>query len=79
MSIMLGVMFAFLTYPVFWWLTRTWDRITERWRYRAARTRFIAEMTARVRSYAPETSAAPRAEAPATPAASAGAAPPAPA
>ncbi len=62
MSIMLAVMFAFLTYPVFWWLARTWDRLTERWRYRAARKRFIAEMTGRVRAFAPGAAAA--AEAP---------------
>ncbi len=53
MSIMLAFMFAFLTYPVFWWITRTWDRITEQWRYKAARKRFINEMTGRVRVYAP--------------------------
>jgi translation initiation factor IF-1 len=67
MSVMLAVMFAFLTYPVFWWLARTWDRITERWRYRAARKRFIAEMTGRVQSYAP---GAEPAEAPPAPPAS---------
>jgi hypothetical protein len=53
MSIMLAVMFAFLTYPVFWWITRTWDRLTEKWRYKAARKRFINEMAGRVRVYAP--------------------------
>ncbi|MGH6950415.1 MAG: hypothetical protein ACREH4_06060 [Vitreimonas sp.] len=76
MSIMLGVMFAFLTYPVFWWITRTWDRVTERWRYRAARKRFIAEMAERVGAFAPVAGE----PAPATPAAAAAsAAPPAPA
>jgi hypothetical protein len=52
-SIWLAVMFAFLTYPVFWWLCRTWDRITERMRYKSARKRFIADMSARVQAYAP--------------------------
>lgn len=77
MSVMLGIMFAFLTYPVFWWLTRTWDRISERLRYNAARKRFIAEMAERVRAYAPGAGAA--APAAAAPAAATSAAPPAPA
>jgi hypothetical protein len=51
-SIWLAVMFAFLTYPVFWWLARTWDRITERMRYRAAKKKFLAEMSARAGTYA---------------------------
>jgi hypothetical protein len=52
-SIMFAVMFGFLTYPVFWWLCGIWDRVSERMRYRRARKRFIAEMTGRVRAYAP--------------------------
>lgn len=76
MSVMLGIMFAFLTYPVFWWITRTWDRVSERLRYKAARKRFIAEMAERVRAYTPGAAAAAPAAAPATPAS---AAPPAPA
>ncbi len=50
-SIWLAVMFAFLTYPVFWWLTRTWDRITARMRYRAAKKKFLNEMSARAATY----------------------------
>src|SRR5262245_6699539 len=53
MSVMLALMFAFLTYPVFWWLSSTWDRLTEKWRYRVARKRFINDMAARVRAFAP--------------------------
>jgi hypothetical protein len=75
MSVMLAGMFAFLTYPVFWWLARVWDRLTEKMRYRAARKRFINEMIGRVRPYAP--GATPAAAAPA-PAAAAQAAPVAP-
>lgn len=59
-SVWLAVMFAFLTYPVFWWLARTWDRITERLRYRAARRRFLQEMEARAMTYAPQASVAAR-------------------
>jgi hypothetical protein len=60
MSVWLAVMFGFLTYPVWWWMCRTWDRITERMRYKAARKRFIKEMAGRVRAYAPTASAAPQ-------------------
>jgi hypothetical protein len=56
-SVSLALMFAFLTYPVFWWLCRIWDRVTERMRYRAARKRFLADMDGRVRAYAPQASA----------------------
>lgn len=64
-SVSLALMFAFLTYPVFWWLCRIWDRITERMRYRAARKRFLAEMDGRTRAYAPQASSPPAAPAPA--------------
>ena len=57
-SIMLAIMFAFLAYPLFWWITRTWDRISERWRYRAARQRFIEDMADRVRGFASGAAAA---------------------
>lgn len=63
MSISLAVMFGFLTYPVFWWLCRTWDRITEKMRYKSARKKFIAEMSGRVQAYA----SAPKAETPPEP------------
>ncbi len=56
-SVGLALMFAFLTYPVFWWLCLTWDRITERMRFRAARKRFLSDMDGRVRAYAPQASA----------------------
>ena len=70
-------MFGFLFYPVFWWISATWDRVTERMRYKSARKRFIKEMTGRVRAYAPTAPAAPQpqaatpAEVPAAPAPSA--------
>lgn len=66
-SIWLAVMFAFLTYPVWWWLARTWDRITERMRYRAARKRFLREMDARAQTYAPRASPQPAPVQPETP------------
>jgi hypothetical protein len=53
MSIWLALMFGFLTYPVFWWLCGLWDRWTENARYKTARLRFIDDMQARVRAYAP--------------------------
>ncbi len=48
-----AVLYAVLSYPVFWWICRTWDRLTQSARYRAARRRFINEMTGRVQAYAP--------------------------
>lgn len=48
----LTVAAAMLLYPAYVWLCRAWDRITERMRYRAARTRFITEMSVRVQAYA---------------------------
>jgi hypothetical protein len=66
-SIWLAVMFGFLTYPVFWWLAKMWDRITERMRYRAAKKKFLSEMQARANSYAQQASApaaAPQVETP---------------
>ena len=68
-SIALAVMFGFLTYPVFWWLTRTWDRLTEKMRYRTARKRFINEMAGRVQAYAPTRAVAETAPPAAPPAA----------
>ena len=67
MSISLAIMFGFLTYPVFWWISRTWDRLTERMRYKSARKRFIKDMQGRVKAYAPrpEAPVAPQASAPA--------------
>jgi hypothetical protein len=53
MSIMLACMFAFMSFFAFWWGARIWDRLAEKMRYRAARQRFINEMTGRVRAYAP--------------------------
>jgi hypothetical protein len=71
-SISLALMFGFLTYPVYWWLCRTWDRITERMRYKSARKRFITNVAERVRAYSPKASA------PVTTTASAPETPPAP-
>lgn len=48
----LTVAAAMLLFPAYVWLCRAWDRITEAMRYRAARARFIAEMSARVQGYA---------------------------
>jgi hypothetical protein len=62
-SVWLAGMFAFLTYPVWWWLCSTWDRITERMRYKSARQKFIKDMAGRVKAYAPSTPA-PQAPAP---------------
>lgn len=53
MSIFLALMFAALTYPVFWWLCVTWDRVTGRMRYRAARERFLKDMDGRAQAFAP--------------------------
>src|SRR5690606_37938466 len=64
-SVALALMFGFLTYPVFWWICRTWDRISERFRYRAARGRFIEEMRGRVQAYAPQRAGAAPAPQPA--------------
>lgn len=67
LSIALALMFGFLTYPVLWWICRTWDRVTERMRYKAARKRFISEMAAQVRAYAPGAAAQQAPPAPAAP------------
>lgn len=66
-SVWLAIMFAFLTYPVFWWLAKMWDRITERMRYRAAKKRFLAEMQARANAYAQQANTTPPAVQPETP------------
>jgi len=60
-SVGLALMFAFLTYPVFWWLAKMWDRITERMRYQAARKKFLSEMQARANTYAVAAEAASQA------------------
>jgi hypothetical protein len=57
-STSLAVMFAFLLYPLLWWICATWDRVTERIRYKKARKDFIAEMEGRARVYAPKAEAA---------------------
>ncbi len=54
----LGAMFGFLTYPVFWWLSRTWDRVTEKMRYKAAYTRFLADADQRAKAFATTPAAA---------------------
>lgn len=56
-SVGVALMIGFLAYPLFWWLAKTWDRITERMRYRAARKRFLREMDARANTYAPQANA----------------------
>jgi hypothetical protein len=61
-STALAIMFAFLLYPLLWWISGHWDRITGRIRYKRARKQFIAEMEGRVRAYAAP--AAPVASAP---------------
>lgn len=73
-SIGLALMFGFLSYPVFWWTCRTWDRISERIGYCARRRRFINEMQGRVAAYAPR----PAESAPPQPQASPGTAAPEP-
>ncbi|MGD9981419.1 MAG: hypothetical protein AB7H66_03705 [Hyphomonadaceae bacterium] len=57
LSLGLALMFGFLTYPVFWWICRVWDRITERMRYRAAKKRFLKEMDGRAKGYASQANA----------------------
>lgn len=52
LAIGLAAMFAVISFPVFWWLSGVWDRVSERIRYKHARKRFIADMTGRVRAYA---------------------------
>ena len=47
-----GVVFAIVTYPILWWLSAQWDRITSEMRYRETRKRFVDEMTERVREFA---------------------------
>lgn len=59
LSIFMAAMFAFLTYPIFWWLSSVWDKLTEKMRYRGARKRFLKEMEARVQAYKPSASPAP--------------------
>lgn len=51
-STSLAVMFAFLLYPLMWWICATWDRVTERIRYKRVRKEFIAEMEGRARVHA---------------------------
>jgi hypothetical protein len=58
MSIILALMFAFLTYPLFWWLCGLWSRFSARSRYKAARSRLIADVEARVASFAPAAASA---------------------
>lgn len=53
-----AAMFAFLLFPLFWWICGLWDRITERARYKRVRAQFIADMESRVRAYAPTAAAA---------------------
>jgi hypothetical protein len=67
----LAIMFGLIGFPVFLPLCRVWDRVSERIRYKRARARFIAEMTGRVRAYAPggaqpasQSEAAPMAQSP---------------
>lgn len=47
-----AIMFAFLGFPLLWWLCGLWDSISERIRYAKARKIFIADMEGRVRAYA---------------------------
>lgn len=58
LSVGLSLMFGFLTYPVFWWLARTWDRVMGERRFKAARQRLLDEMDGRVRAYAPQANSA---------------------
>lgn len=66
-SLWLAVMFGFLTYPVFWWLAKMWDRVTERMRYRAAKKKFLVEMQARANTYAQQANAPAATPQPETP------------
>jgi hypothetical protein len=65
LAIALAAMFALIGFPLFWWLSSVWDRVSERIRYRNALKRFIADMTTRVQAYAPgaaQVEAAPAAQ-----------------
>jgi len=53
MSIFLAVMFAFLSYPLFWWLCGLWGRVSARMRYQAERKQLIAAAEAQVAGFAP--------------------------
>jgi hypothetical protein len=53
MSIFLAIMFAFLTYPLFWWLCSLWSRLSARMRYQAARKHLIADVEQKVAVFAP--------------------------
>jgi hypothetical protein len=59
-SIAFAIFFGFLTYPVFWFLCRTWQRVSAKSRLAAARRRFLKDMDARVQRYATSPSAAPQ-------------------
>lgn len=53
MSVVLALMFAFLSYPLFWWLCSLWGRFSARMRYQAERKRLIADAEAQVAMFAP--------------------------
>lgn len=57
MSVILAMMFAFLTYPLFWWLCGLWARFSARSRFKAARSRLIADVEARVAAFMPPAAA----------------------
>lgn len=63
-SIAFAVFFGFLTYPVFWFLCRTWQRMSARSRSAAARRRFLKDMETRVQRFATSAYAAPAPRAP---------------
>jgi hypothetical protein len=58
MSVVLALMFAFLTYPLFWWLCGLWGRFSARAKYKAARNRLVADVEARVGASAPTAASA---------------------
>lgn len=53
MSVFLALMFAFLTYPLFWWLCGLWRGFSARSQFMAARKRLIADVEARVAAFSP--------------------------
>jgi|CXWL01.1.fsa_nt_gi hypothetical protein len=64
-SASLAIMFAFLLFPLLWWICGTWDTVTERIRYKRVRKQFIADMEGRVRAHLPKAATAPEAPPPA--------------
>lgn len=53
-----ALFFAFLSFPVLWWITGMWDKFTQRARYKKMRKAFIDEVEGKLRAYARHAAAA---------------------